>query len=484
MPRPVRMGGAVYAPTIPGWRPEEQHERRQLLRYLMRAKNWELSPSARQQKCGRCRREADVSIGQAPYQDKDGATRYGPKLGGLVTCGSVHACPVCAPAIMARRRTELADAEAEAKRRGWGVMHVTVTGRHHVHTDSRGLLGAMSTAWSHARSGAPWQRWKRRIGFRGTVRALDATIGANGLHAHYHVAVFTDRRISDDDMEDLRAFWFSRYRSKLVQLGYEAPLERKADGSALGIDVRRGDDGQALAEYLTKHPLAWELTGADTKGGREDGSRTMWEVLRDAAIIGRTSDAEAWRGWCEATAGRNALVWSKGLRAELLGDAALPEDDAELLDQDDAAAAPSTVHVATVPGAVWDLVGWVPTVSWALCKAAETGPDAVDAVLRMALARVKPPPGRVDAYRKLQRHQARANMGEWLRGAGSDDHAAVMELGALGDGAAALAKHARTNVLPAIVRAEDGRPLLLHTHQGTVDVQDVRRPRTGLDRMD
>lgn len=383
-------------------------------RFRMRATNWELSPSPRQQKCGRCRRQSDVLV----MTRDDGA-----HFSGLVVCGSVHCCPVCAAVIQCRRRKQLEDAERNAHERGYGYAHVTITARHTAQTDPKALYEAISAAWSHARSGAPWQRWKARIGFLGTIRATDATVGANGLHVHFHVALVTGRPLTVDELGGLRAFWFARYSAKLRQLGHEAPLEYDPEtGDPLAIHVTQVPN---LGDYLAKLPLAWELTASQTKASAR-GSRTMWEVLRDAAAYGRKADAALWRSWCKTMHGKNSLVWSKGLKALLLTDPNEYRNDLEEAEREAAELAATAREVARIPGPVWDLVAHQPELQATVLEAAEVGADAVwTAIEATDLSRVSP--ARLERFRALQAHQDRQNVGAWLGSAEREARELMME---------------------------------------------------------
>lgn len=404
------------------WVPSQQERE---TRYRMRAANWDLTDSRRQQKCGRCRRQSDVLVMMR---------ESGGHFSGLVTCGSVHCCPVCSAVIQVERRISLQEAERNAHSRGYGYAHVTVTARHGSADDPRRLYEAMSKAWSFARSGAPWQRWKDRIGFLGTIRATDATVGDNGLHVHFHVALVTSRPLTDEEMRDLRSFWFARYSRKLEQLGCVAPLEFDlATGDPLAIHMTRVPH---LGDYLAKLPLAWELTASQTKAAAR-GSRTMWEVLRDCAEFGRKRDRDLWRAWTRTMHGKNSLVWSKGLKALLLDD---PDDyqtdEAIAADAD----APNPRHeiaieVGRIPGVVWDHIAHDPGAQAAILASADAGGQAVGVAVQLALdLGTGGTPRQRERFAQLQRHQDVQNMGEWIAYAERDERAAKMGIAGRDEG--------------------------------------------------
>lgn len=494
-PPPLGKNTNILSPPAAKLRPGERRKRRRALRdgveayvpatdekearYKMRAANWDLASSKRQQKCGRCRMQSDVLVKIVPDE--------GAHFSGLVTCGSVHCCPVCSAVIQCRRREQLQEAEQRARAEGWGYLHVTVTGRHDVETNFPALYVAMSEAFSHSRSGAPWQRWCERWGVWtpvptkstarrcladlggkrrctaapwvsglcaehaaeleeagelatvsgrlrwnasaqriekrkiGTIRATDATVGKNGIHGHFHTAFVVARPMSDDEAEELRAFLFERYAAHLRAAGFDALEFDPETGEALGIDVRQTPD---LGDYLAKLPLAWELTSSQTKGAAR-GSRTMWEVLRDVATYNRKRDRAIWREWSDAMHGKNSLVWSQGLKAVLLG---IPDEedatDEEIAEQE----AARGVEAARIPGPTWDLLAHVPEAQIAVLWAAPLGQAAVDSVIAcMPLDEV--PAAKLAKFAALQRHQNAQNLGAWL---GMQGRADLPDFGGIG----------------------------------------------------
>lgn len=430
-------------------------------RFRMRAANWEVSKSSRQRKCGRCRRQSDVLVKVVP--------ETGAHFSGLVTCGSVHCCPVCSAVIQVQRRKQLQEAEETARGKGFGYLHVTVTARHSEALESRELYEAQSAAFSHARSGAPWQRWCDRYGIPtpytirgsggaqgeklkiGSIRATDATVGSNGLHIHFHTAMITRRPLTDEEAEDLRAFLFARYARKLRALGFDALEHDPETGRPLGIVVTQVPD---LGDYLAKLPLAWELTASQTKAAAR-GSRTMWEVLRDVAAGAEVKsrkwkrDRAIWREWSETMHGKNSLVWSPGLRAVLLG---TEEDqtDGEVAE----AAASAGREVGRIPGPVWDRLAHLPAAQASVLAAAPLGQPAIDLVISgYDLGAVSA--AQLRDFAELQRHQDRQNIGQWLGTVEGEDRAARIGIAARDVGG--VREHlARSNLFRFVRRSRIG----------------------------
>ena len=78
--------------------------------------------------------------GLAPIEIHKGLTNGKAFYHGLMACGSVWTCPVCAAKIAERRRLELKQAIEAAKVKGFGVYFVTLTIPHGVGDDLHQLL--------------------------------------------------------------------------------------------------------------------------------------------------------------------------------------------------------------------------------------------------------------------------------------------------------------------------------------------------------
>ena len=110
---------------------------------------------------------------------------------GLMACGSVWTCPICAAKIAERRRVELQQALEAAKAKGWGIHFVTLTVPHGIGDDLHEILGKLSTALKKLSGNAPFKKAKAQTGLQiyGYIRAQEVTYGVNGWHPHFHLLV-------------------------------------------------------------------------------------------------------------------------------------------------------------------------------------------------------------------------------------------------------------------------------------------------------
>ena len=229
---------------------------------------------------------------------------------GLVTCGSVWACPVCASRIQERRRPEVQKAIDWAKERGYQVVMVTFTFPHKSWQTLEELLTRQADAFKLLRKGRPWDTMKADRGFKGLIRSLEVTHGANGWHPHTHELWFL--KGSSEGLQSLLAgLWVKAcVRAGLVAVNDEKLTEAFM---AHGVDVKADVD---CGDYLAKQDdsrrwgFAEELSKATSKAGRAKGVHPHHFLVRKAS-----GDRAHFVEYVQAMKGRRQLFWSHGLKA-------------------------------------------------------------------------------------------------------------------------------------------------------------------------
>lgn len=242
--------------------------------------------------------------------------------GGLQTCGSPWACPVCAAKIGARRAEEVSEAVTRWQSCGGHVLMLTLTMRHRAGLPLRRLRRRLKLAYKKLQSGRVWSLFRARIGLVGSIVAKEDTHGGNGWHPHLHVLWFVEQDI-DGGRRYVDELWLARrWQSCLAAVGESADIEH-------GCDLRNADDaaGRYIAKLTTAWSVAAELASGAEKRGR-GGSRTPAQLLDDAGH-GDRGAAELYREYVLATWGDRFLRWSPGLR-QLLGWEEPEQSDAEV----------------------------------------------------------------------------------------------------------------------------------------------------------
>ena len=280
---------------------------------------------------------------------------------GLMSCGSVWACPICAAKVQERRREEVAQAVTWAYDKGLQPCMVTLTFPHYAWNQLKELLAQQADALQKMRAGAPWSRFKTSTGYQGLIRSLELTLGGNGWHPHTHELWFVDAGVDADLM---KAKILERWRSSCARAGL-LDLDNAAQVAAFdahSVDVK----GWCTAsDYLAKQDDSrhWgvdsEIAKASTKQGRAAGKHPFGLLA-----LAQDGDKKAGAQFCEYAAamrGKRQLYWSSGLKAKVGVD---EQTDEELAEQERDQA---------------DLLGYLDTGDWRLIRAAGLRAQVLDA---------------------------------------------------------------------------------------------------------
>jgi hypothetical protein len=260
-------------------------------------------------------------------------------FGGLVTCGSVWACPDCSAKISARRAQELDQLVHWNAKRGGSLALLTLTMQHHTGHRLRALRRGLTGAWRHVTQSRGWKSAKKQLGMDGYVRALEATHGENGWHLHIHCLLIFDGPISNEMVQVLADEVWARWSTGLAREGFSAVR-------AHAVDVRVGDRAlEKLGRYINK--IVFEAVGGRWKKGRR-GGRTPFEILAEGLATGNADDLDLWFEWEQGSKGMRQLTWSRGLKARV---GVEQKEDEEI-----AAEAEQGVTIAVLPARTWKAV--------------------------------------------------------------------------------------------------------------------------------
>ena len=240
-----------------------------------------------------------VSVERTVHGDGCGKPHYR----GLLTCGSVWTCPVCAAKIAAKRADEIKSVAKNAVAIGYQAVLVTYTLQHTIHDPLDILLTDLKTAIRYNKSGRAHERFNSRHGVLGYVRGIEIRYGKNGWHPHAHELLFVRPGVDGNvDCDDIKRSINQRYGKKLADLGY---LVNDAT-----IDVRTtGTDNETVSQYLTKTAVELEITGNELKSGK---SLSPFQLL---SFADQHEYANLFREYAHSTKGKMMLTWSRNLRS-------------------------------------------------------------------------------------------------------------------------------------------------------------------------
>jgi len=298
-----------------------------VLRFALQAAALELIPQERIKICLRYPK---------PSQDKilihRSKTAKKAHFGGLMTCGSIWHCPVCAARISEQRRKELSQATAN-----WtgGMFMITYTASHKISTPLSEILNTIVEGVRSFKSGRKFQTIKNAMAWEGSVKALEPTYGANGWHPHVHELVFTQIPLTMLELDVLEIALKSHWLDVLGRKGWIASTKRGLVISDDKFELARyvakfgHEPTMSLDDYKNRWSLAHEVTKSVVKKGKQ-GGRTPTQLLMDY-MVDDFEAGEAWREYALCFKGRKQLTWSNGMRDLLkLGQ---EQGDAEIVDE-------------------------------------------------------------------------------------------------------------------------------------------------------
>jgi len=262
------------------------------------------------------------------------------KLLGLAVCGSSWLCPVCAEVIARRKAEEIRDMFDWSNENNLHISMVTLTVRHNKQTNAVDLFDSVSGAMSKITANSGYRNFKKTMGIKGYIRALEVTHGENGFHPHLHIIFcseipmrsgkYEEQTFVDKDGDTVHYQkkiensqdendWFAWWSDAISDYGYDCdPLI----GVVINDGERAGDYINKRHELTTKHQkeIHWdaadEMTRARLKKGRKK-SKSIWELL--ALCEERTAPQRTIiKLFAEAVKGKSALQWSRGFK-DLVG---------------------------------------------------------------------------------------------------------------------------------------------------------------------
>lgn len=225
-------------------------------------------------------------------------------LSGTAKCKLGWVCPICTGIKAEEARQKLNAVLSKGRRVGWKMVMMTLTVRHDKDMPLAWLWPRLSAASDDLRRSYAWKQINKHL--VGSVKAVEATHGANGWHPHFHIVlVFREDSVVDQVeaeamAEGLRSEWMTQLSAQGLN-GTERAFQVQGAASA--------------GNYLVKWGAAEEITLGHAKQGRK-GQRSPWQLLRDS----REGDFEAghlWHGFVTVIKGTHQIRITPGLNREV-----------------------------------------------------------------------------------------------------------------------------------------------------------------------
>jgi hypothetical protein len=329
------------------------------------------------------------------------------RFAGILRCGSVWCCPVCAQKIALQRGEELRAAMEKHLAAGGGALFITLTIRHAIYDGLKWLRsqilsggkkkeGGSAGALRRLRQDKKFRAYMEELGAIGDVRALEVTHGAHGWHPHVHLVVFTHKPAPAELEMYLRTVngsplrLFDRWAHCVEKAGLQRPLRYSQKGEPVGVHMELVRSAK-IGEYVAKFGIATELTSTLTKGAH-DGNRTTWQILNDLdAGVDVDRDGRLWAEFSVGMKGARQLNWSPKLREYFGLGPELDDEDVVYLHDDEGEV------VAEIDRPIFEFYARVP--GWRACVLELAESDGGSAIMQFLekcrkdfTDRQKPPP--------------------------------------------------------------------------------------------
>lgn len=229
---------------------------------------------------------------------------------GLIVCGSVWTCPVCASKISEKRRKELQMAFQKHKSQGGKIAMMTLTFSHQRHDKLAEILDTFSKATTKFMTGKAYNEIRKEMGMIGRIRVMEVTwSNANGFHPHAHIALFYKNKVG---LKEMKAKMYRLWKAACAKFGLKTTME-------YGLDLQNGGEAE---NYLAKHgqgkwSLDQELTKAHIKKGKLE-SLTPFDFLRKYQETENERYLHLFKEYALAFKGKRQLQWSQGLKKEFV----------------------------------------------------------------------------------------------------------------------------------------------------------------------
>lgn len=210
----------------------------------------------------------------------------GARMHGHFKCGSVWTCDHCARARVAQTRSWIRGAlipAIEDRKLSASMMTFTMA-----HTYGECWIQFMKNL--HRAYQLFDQRMSRvfkKLGVLGKLKSLEAPIGVNGIHGHFHTLLIHASGVDISAFEDMaRAAW----HRAIIAVGGHC--------NEHGFDIKTN----AVADYLAKQEISHEMASHGTKSAKSKG--LLLGQLLDKAALGDAKASAEWLRAIEALQGR------------------------------------------------------------------------------------------------------------------------------------------------------------------------------------
>lgn len=318
-------------------------------------------------------------------------------LSGVMRCGSVWKCPVCAYKVTEKRRKDLKKGMKNILENGAYSMMLTLTVPHYVSNSCEEVTTKISEALRKFFNRKGWKGSKKKkngfaqkFGIIGRIRALEVTYTPRGWHPHFHILLLSDKELPYDKYESTTRAILKYWQTCCVAVGLQKPnkygvqlsnsskvdryiakwgipeiaftdiqnklAEKKTD--SLGIEeemvkgfMKKGTDSSHVPGILSYTPfgILQKISDIDSEVQKLCRSSTIEEKNE------KKLESYIWscrfREYVKTFKGRRQLVYSEGLRSKMGLDLKEKTDSELAYEKED-----GSRIFATIPLATWKTI--------------------------------------------------------------------------------------------------------------------------------
>lgn len=211
----------------------------------------------------------------------------GPRFDGHFKCGGVWTCDHCARARVSQTRSWIRAGLIPAlEAHNLDAAMITLTMAHSYAGDWKLSIDLLHAAYKLFDKNMA--RHYKKLGCYGKLKSLEAPVGVNGIHGHFHILI-----------THLKGVDLAMFERKAREEWEKAVATVGGQCNDHGFDLKLS----AMADYLAKQELAHEMSNHDTKKARKKG--LLLGQLLDRAARGDTKASAEWLRAIEALQGRS-----------------------------------------------------------------------------------------------------------------------------------------------------------------------------------
>ena len=193
-------------------------------------------------------------------------------IGGVATCSSVWACPICSQKITTKRANILKSMTDQHSARGGYLYLVTLTVPHGQENSQKthnlkDFLHDLTDSYRKLTSSRKYKEYKSK-NLLGVVRSFEITYGDfHGWHPHFHLLLFSHNWLSYSEINTL---YLDLWKFNLKKKGYFID----DDFDSILVDVRGGKDASMYVAKFGDTKSQWQMSDEITKSNRKKAKMT------------------------------------------------------------------------------------------------------------------------------------------------------------------------------------------------------------------